>query len=146
MTPYTQIQIRRMIQKWLEWRPTPLFIFILPTFILYDIHLPWHADMDINLFDYGCKEINITYIWDAWLRPYYWISPHDHPDGSIDLDSQGPQKWPLLVLLQNVLYPGAHFGCHYSWWICCCVFLEGWESWGVLGLNIECLDIVGGWC
>ena len=60
MTPYTQTQIQRMIQEWLEWRLAPLFIFILPTFLHYHIHLPWRTDMDINLADYGHKYTNIT--------------------------------------------------------------------------------------
>ena len=84
MTPYTQTQIRRMRQEWLEWRPTPLFMFIFPTFLRYRIHLTWRVDMYINLADYGCKEINITEILGAWLLLYRWISPHDHPDGSVD--------------------------------------------------------------
>ena len=75
-----------------------------PTFLCYHIHLPWRAD--INLSDYGSKEINITYIWDAWLCPYLWIYTHYHPDGSVDWDYQGPQKWPPMVLLQHFLYPG----------------------------------------
>ena len=62
MTPYTQKQILRMRQEWLEWRPTPLFILIFPTFLHSHIHLPLHADMDIDLADYGPKEINISQI------------------------------------------------------------------------------------
>ena len=56
--------------------------------------------MDINLAYYGRKEINITDILDAWLRQYLWMSPHDHPYGSVYWDSQGPQQWPPLVLLK----------------------------------------------
>ena len=48
--------------------------------------------MEINLADYGRKKMNTTEIWDARLGPYFWIYPHDRPDGSVDLDSQGPQK------------------------------------------------------
>ena len=69
MTPYKQTNIKRMRQEWLEWRLPPLFLFIFPTFLWYHIHLPWRADMDINLADYGCKEINITDIWDAYFLP-----------------------------------------------------------------------------
>ena len=114
-------------------------------FILYYICLTWLADTDISLSDYGRKEINITYIWDAWLRPYRWISPHDHPDDSVDWDSQGPQQWPPLVLVQYFLYLGPHIGWHYAWWIWFYVFLEGWEYLLVLGLYPECLDMDGGW-
>ena len=57
------------------------------------------ADMYTNLADYGRKLINITYIWDAWLCPYFWISPHYHPDGNFYWDSQGPQQWSPLVIL-----------------------------------------------
>ena len=60
MNPYTQTQIRRMRQEWLEWRLTPLFIFILPTFLCYHILLPGHTDTEIYFADYGRKEINIT--------------------------------------------------------------------------------------
>ena len=35
------------------------------------------------------------------MRPYCWIYPHYHPDGSVDLKSKGPQQWPILVLLQH---------------------------------------------
>ena len=114
MTPYTQTQIWKMRQEWLEWRPTSLFILILPNFLRYHIHLPWRLDIDINLADYGRKEINIPDIWDAWLLPYFWISPHYHPYGSVDWDSQGPQLWPSLMLLNFFLYPGAYCGCHYA--------------------------------
>ena len=62
MTPYTQTQIQRIRQEWLEWRPNPLFIFILLTFLCYQIYLLLRADMKINLADYGRKEINITEI------------------------------------------------------------------------------------
>ena len=116
-----------------------------PTFIHYYIHIPWPADTDISLADYGRKEINITDIWDSWLRPYRWISPHDHRDGSVDRDSQGPQQWLPLVLMQTLIYPGPHFGFHNAWWICCWVFLEVWESWVVLGLHPEWLDMDVGW-
>ena len=47
--------------------------------------------MDINIADYGRKEINITDILDAWLHLYRWIYPHDHIYGSVDQESQGPQ-------------------------------------------------------
>ena len=53
MTPYAQTHIRRMVL---------LFIFILPTFLCYHIHLTRRADMEINLAEYGRKEINIAYI------------------------------------------------------------------------------------
>ena len=99
MVPYTQIHTQRKRQEWLEWRLTPSFIFILPTFLRYHIHLPCHSDMYIKMADYWRKEINITDIWYAWLRPYCWISSHDHPDRSVDWDSQVPQKWHPLVLL-----------------------------------------------
>ena len=145
MTPYTQTQIRRMIQEWLEWRPTLLFIFNFPAFLCYRIHLPWRADMYTNLAESGHKEINITDIWDAWLYMYLWISPYDHPYGSVDWDSQVPQQWTLLVLLKHFIYPGLHCGSHCAWQIFCCFSLEGWESWGVLVLHPECLDIAGGW-
>ena len=141
MTPYTKAQIRRIVQEWLEWRPTPLFILILPNFLSYKIHLPWRADMNINLSDHGNKETSITDIWDAWLRLYRCISPHDHPYGSVDWDSQGPKQWSPLVLLQKCLCPGAQCGCHYAWLIFWCVFLEEWESWRLLGLYPECLEI-----
>ena len=55
-----------------------------PTFLRYHIHLPWRADIEINLDDYGWKEINKTDILDAWLRLYLLISPYDHPDGIVD--------------------------------------------------------------
>ena len=71
MTPYNQTQIRRTRQNCLEWIPTPLFIFILPTFLRYHVHLPCFADMDIKLADYERKEINITDIWNSKLRPYH---------------------------------------------------------------------------
>ena len=87
-------------------RLTPLFILISPTFLCYHVHLPWRADINISITDHGCKEINITYILDAWLFPYLWIYTHYHPDGSVDWDYQGPQKWPPMVLLQHFLYPG----------------------------------------
>ena len=123
ITPYTQVQIRKMRQEWLERRPTPLFIFILPTFLCYHIHLPWRVDMYINLADYVHKGINIRYILGDWLLVYRWISPNCRTDGSVDWYHQGPQQWPLLVLLQHFLYPGPHCGCDYAWWIFCCVFL-----------------------
>ena len=31
-----------------------------PTFLHYQIHLPWRVDMDINLAEYGRNEIDIT--------------------------------------------------------------------------------------
>ena len=40
--------------------------------------------MDINLSDYGRKEINITDILDDWLRPYNWIYLNEHLDKSVD--------------------------------------------------------------
>ena len=40
--------------------------------------------MDINLSDYGRKEINITDILDDWLRPYNWIYLNEHPENSVD--------------------------------------------------------------
>ena len=70
--------------------------FISTTFIHYHIQLPWQADMDIKISEYHRKEISITDIWDAWLHTYCWIYPHDHPDGSVDWDSQGPQKLPPI--------------------------------------------------
>ena len=70
-------------------------------FIHYRIHLPWRVDMDINLSEYGRKEINTTYIWYACLLPYHWIYPYSHLDGSFYWYSQGPQKWPPLVILQH---------------------------------------------
>ena len=143
MTPYTQTQIQMVRQKWLEWRLTPFFLFILTTFLYFHVHIPWRADMDINLADYGRKEINITYIWDAWLRLYHWIPPYDHLDDSVDWESRYPQQWPPLVVSQHFLHPGPHCGCNYAWWIFCCVFLERWESRGVMGLNPECLDMAG---
>ena len=145
MTPYTQTKTRRARQEWLEWRLTPLFIFIFTTFLRYIIHLPWCENMEINLAAYDLKEINIAYIWDSWLRLYPWISSHDHPEDIVDWDSKGHHQWPQMVLLQHFFYPVKHWGCHYTWWICFCVFLEGWESWGVLVMHPEWLDASGGW-
>ena len=49
--------------------------------------------------------------WDVWLHPHLWISPHD----------------------QHFLYWGPCRSYQYTWWMCCCVFLGGWETRGVLG-------------
>ena len=137
MTPYTLTQIQRMRQEWLEWRPTPLFLLILPNFLCYHIHLPWSADMEINLSEYGHKGINITEIWDAWLCSYLWISPHDHPDGGVDWYSQGPQKWPPLVLFQFLSTQDQNLAVIAYDKSAAFPPLEGWESRGVLGLHPE---------
>ena len=53
MTPYTQTDIRRMRQEWLEWRPTPLFIFIFP--LLFAIAFTYHGVQtgELNLLTMG---------------------------------------------------------------------------------------------
>ena len=57
-----------MRREWLEWRPNPLFIFILPNFLCFHIHIPWRADTEIKLADFGHKEINVTVLLNVIVK------------------------------------------------------------------------------
>ena len=68
------------------------FVLTLNSFICYHTNIPLHADMDSRRYDYGRKEIDIANNSNAWLRPYFWIPIHYHPDGSVDGDFQRPHQ------------------------------------------------------
>ena len=145
MTPYTQTQIQMMRQEWLEKRLTSLFIFILRTFLCYHICLSWRAVMYINLYDYMWDIINTIEIWYDWLRLYHWISPHDHPGGSVDWELSRPSAVTSVGDLTAFSLPRSTMCL--SLWIMNMLLclMEGWESWGVMVLNPEWLDIAEGW-
>ena len=146
--PLTNILWHRYeVHDGIGWNDTDCNICIrFSTLLFYHMHLPRCADMDINLSDYGHKEIDISEIWDDWLRPHRWISPYDFLDRSVHWDSQDPQKWTALVILKQFLYPVPWCGWYFAWWISCCVLLKGLESIHVLVVHPECLDMtIGLW-
>ena len=84
--------------------------------------------------------------WYVWWHPHLWIFIHYHPDSGGGWYSQGPWQLSLLMLLRRLLCPVPCRSYHYTWLICWCVFMEGWDPQLVLGMHTGSLYIaVGLW-